>query len=495
VSLPAAEAGVRARTGSLTDVPFEQLLFDAFRARRTCALELRKRQIRKVVLLDHGAPVECVSNLKHESLGQFLTNREKISAAEFKDALAEAAARELRLGEVLLERELIEPGELADALRQNLAYKLLECFTWSDGEYRVEPWMPEPEDVPVIDTARVIFTGIAKFVPRERVSAALGPLLEHPLVATEQDLVDLEQLRMSPAQRQVLRTLRRPTDVHALFHEGAAPRDELTRTLYAASVMGLVSPADAAEGFVIEPAARAEATDEPGLVTVEVDTSELDEPEPWQLRDEVAQEYRELPERGPHDLLGVAPDADHEAVRARYRALCRRYAPDRFEHPALLPVAEMAAELLFAVAAAYEELSGRSPAAASARPSAPPRPVEPEPAEISPDPRRMAGEYARQARERMASGNFAAATGLLTLALRSDPANRTCRVELAYARFREMPERAAESLEELEGLLNAAPGNALAHLYAAEVSHAVENHDRAAAHFRAGCELWEQERA
>jgi hypothetical protein len=489
---------VQGRTGSLADVPFEQLLFEAFRARRTCALELRKRQIRKAILLDHGAPVECVSNLKHESLGQFLTNREKISAAEFKDALAEAAARQLRLGEVLLERDLIDVAELADALRQNLAYKLLECFTWSDGEYRVEPWMPEPEDAPAIDPARVIFTGIAKFVPRERVSAALGPLLEHPLVATEQDLVDLEQLRMSPAQRQVLRTLRRPTDVHALFHEGAAPRDELARTLYAASVMGLVAPADAAEGFVIESAGGsvAEATVEPELVTVEVDTSELDEPEPWQLRDEVAQEYRELPERSVHELLGVAPGADHDAVRARYRALCRRYAPDRFEHPALLPVAEMAAELLFAVAAAYEELCGRADGATRPRrPAAPPRPAEPEPAVISPDPRRMAGEYARQARERMASGNFAAATGLLTLALRSDPGNRTCRVELAYARFREMPERAAESLEELEGLLNAAPGNALAHLYAAEVSHAVDNHARAAAHFRAGCDLWEQERA
>ena len=232
----------------------------------------------------------------------------------------------------------------------------------------------------------------------------------------------------------------------------------------------------------------------------------FDAPEPWALRDEIAEEYREFEGRDPTDLFGLPDGASPPTVRERYRELCRRYAPDRFEHPALAPVAEMAAELLHATAVGYEALRGRTsvdtgteaptPTTDDRDEAAAPSPDRSaDAAELPPDPRRMAGQYARHARERMASGNFAAATGLLTLALRSDPGNRACRIELAYARFRERPECAGESLEELEGLLHAAPKNVLARLYAAEMSHAVDDFDRAADHFRAGCELWERERA
>ena len=491
-----------ARMGSLSETCFERLLFEAFLAERTCALEIRKRQIRKTLQIDRGAPIDCHSTLVSETLGQFLLGRDRISNAELKDCLSEAAARETRIDELLLERSLLTPEELADARRQNLAFKLLECFTWQEGEYRILPWLPEPGDVPAIDTARVVFTGICKFVPAERVNAALGPLLEHPLALTDQSRIALQDLRMTQTQGRLLRKLRQPTDPHALFQDEENPRDELGRTLYACSVMGMVAPLAPEVAALVEPVGFEEVREAEAISfedaceeeAIEVDTSTFDEPEPWALRDEIAAEYRDRRSRGPADLFGLDDEASPDALRGRYVELCRRYAPERFEHPTLLPVAEMAAELLHDVTGAYELLRGRDPQrdlaedvveeAAEARERTP----------IAPDPRRLAGEYARQARERMASGNYSAATGLLTLALAADPTNRTCRVELAYARFREFPERAAESLVELEGLLQAAPKNVLAHLYTAEVSHAVEDFERAATHFRAGCELWERER-
>ncbi|MBW2313594.1 MAG: hypothetical protein JRH10_05320 [Deltaproteobacteria bacterium] len=489
----------RSRTGSLAEHPFERLLFDAFLAERTCALVLRKRQIKKTILIDRGSPAECISTLGHETLGQFLLGRERISGAEFKDCLSEAASRQVRIGEILLERSLLQPDELADALRQNLAYKLLECFTWTDGEFKIEPWLPEPGDAPVVDSARVVFAGISKFVPPDRVAAALGTLLERPLAASAQSRIALGDLRLSPTQEQLLRKLRQPTDPHTLFHDGDTPRDELARMLYACSLMGLVAPVDSGLAALVEPPRREAVLEEDDeeMIAIEIDTSALDESEPWSLRDEIAAEYRDHQGKSPRDLFDLPAGASADSIRARYLELCGRYAPAQFQHSALAPAAEMAAELLHVATSAYEELSGRRTEPqtevdprARTTPAEPPKPVE-----ISPDPRRMAGEYARQARERMASGNFAAATGLLTLALRSDPANRTGRVELAYARFREFPDRAAESLQELEGLLQAAPKNALAHLYSAEVSHAVEDFDRASEHFRAGCALWESERA
>jgi hypothetical protein len=480
------------RSGSLRNRPFERLLFDVFLEERTLALVLRKRQIQKTLWIDGGAPVECVSNLRHETLGQFLVSRGRITNAEFKDCLTESASRQLRIGEVVLERRLLTPAELGEALRQNLAYKVLECFTWAEGEFRVEPWIPEVDDAPAIQTPRVVFTGITKFVPQDRVTAALGGILERPLVLAPQTRVALRDLRTSPMQEELIRTLRRPVDAHVLFQRAPAERDELARTLYACSVMGLVTIAAPSGGEASPDAAEARPAAE--AWTVEVDVSALDDETPWVLRDEVAEEYRELRDGSAAPLFGVEPGAKAALVRARYVELCRRYAPERFEVPELAPVAEMAAELLHAATSAYEQLRRRhSPAEAHApargAASAGASLHEPEPA---PDARGLAEEHGRQARERIAGGNFGAAAGLLTLALRSDPGNPSCRTLLAYARFRESPEHAEASLETLEEILIVAPDDVAAHLFAAEIAHSLEAHERAVAHFEQGCALWER---
>jgi hypothetical protein len=486
--------GDQPRSGSLRDVAFERLFHEAFRTQATFALRLQKRQIRKTLLLERGRPVECVSNLRHETLGQFLSNRGRIGNADFKDSLAEAAARQVRIGEVLLERGLLAPAELAEALRQNLAYKLLECFTWEEGDFRFEPWIPDVSDAPAINPARVAFTGITRFVPQCRVTAALGALLERPLVLAPGARELLGELRLSPVQERLVRRLRRTTDPHELFQDGATPRDELARTLYACSVLGLLAPAGRDEPPRRE--GEAGADDLP----VEIDLSELEAPGPGAaLCDEIRQEHRALVVQTAREFLGLPGGAPAARARERYLELCRRYAPERFEAPELACVAELAAELLHATTAAYEEVRGRRPAGAI---PAPESSGEPAAADLAPsraaddegallrDAEQLAGEYARQAQERMVSGNFGAASGLLALALRSAPDDPASRVQLAYSRFCESPAHAAESLEALERVLEAAPGNALAHLYAAEISHALEAFERAAAHFERGCELW-----
>jgi len=477
------------RSGSLRKHPFERLLFDAFLEERTLALVLRKRQIQKTLWIDGGAPVECGSNLRHETLGQFLVSRERITNAEFKDCLAEAAARERRIGDVLLERGLLTPGELGEALRQNLAYKVLECFTWSEGEFRVEPWLPEAEDAPAIQTPRVVFTGVTKFVPQERVAAALGALLERPLVLAPQTRVSLRDLRTTPMQEALIRTLRRPTDAHALFQREGDERDELARTLYACSVIELVTAAESPV-FQASGARGAAASAVELAVGLEVDV-EVEDETPWALRDEIAEEYRALCDGSAAASFGVEPGTEPAVVRARYVDLCRRYAPERFEVPELAPVAEMAAELLHAATTAYEQHRRRRPqpeARVSSAPSVAPSPA-PEPA---PDACGLAEAHVRQARERMAGGNFGAAAGLLTLALRSDPGNPSVRAELAYARFRESPENAAESLEALEEILTRTPDDAQAHLFAAEIAHGLDAHERAVKHFEHGLAAWER---
>ena len=62
----------RLREGSLETVPFSVLLHALALRGRTAMLSLERNQMRKTIVLDDGVPVDCRSNLVHETLGRFM---------------------------------------------------------------------------------------------------------------------------------------------------------------------------------------------------------------------------------------------------------------------------------------------------------------------------------------------------------------------------------------------------------------------------------------
>ena len=63
-------------------------------------------------------------------------------------------------------------------------------------------------------------------------------------------------------------------------------------------------------------------------------------------------------------------------------------------------------------------------------------------------------------------------------------------VSLAYARFREDPECAQQSLDELLALARAGYSSPLVYLYCAEICSSLGDSDAAETFFHTGCELW-----
>ena len=102
----------------------------------------------------------------------------------------------------------------------------------------------------------------------------------------------------------------------------------------------------------------------------------------------------------------------------------------------------------------------------------------------------LAVSYCQRGHELMDTGNFGAASDLFSLALASDPDQSAYAVELAYAHFRESESNAGQALSELERVLSQDPGCVQALLYAAEVTHAVGQLQRAESYFLRGCEVW-----
>ena len=73
--------------GSLGEVPYAQLLLALSRVGRTGVLELHRKPVEKRIIFEAGAPVDCRSNLVHETFSRFLVSLGKIDDEELRIAL------------------------------------------------------------------------------------------------------------------------------------------------------------------------------------------------------------------------------------------------------------------------------------------------------------------------------------------------------------------------------------------------------------------------
>ncbi|MFY9823609.1 MAG: DUF4388 domain-containing protein, partial [Thermoanaerobaculia bacterium] len=232
------------REGSLREVPFAALLLAHAQHRHTLVLEVRRRQVWKRILLEDGVPVDCRSNLAHETLGRYMVLEGKLGEEEFTASLSKSAARGVPLGEVLLENGLVSPVELFRILQQNLAKKLLDLFTWNEGALRWLEETPQSASSLKVKVPQLILTGVTRFAPQEEVDMAVGPLVGTRLVLNPRPPFSLDEIRLNPRQTQLAEALRPGRRMGELAEATGLPVDEITRLLYALCVLGVVVNAD-----------------------------------------------------------------------------------------------------------------------------------------------------------------------------------------------------------------------------------------------------------
>jgi len=483
------EALAEHREGSLAEVPFGAVLLAHALEERTLALEIQRRQVRKTILLEQGVPVECRSNLLRETFGEFLVGEGRITAFQCREALAEAATRGILIGAVLIEKELLDPLDLRGALQRNFGHKLLECFTWIDGEYRLFPELPETQVPTPVNVSRLVFNGLTRFTPPEKMYAWIGPLMRRPLSLNPDPPTPLTDIRLSAQQRQIVTHLRQTRYARDLLRQCTLPRDEVLRTLAALVVMGVVVirrramdrdpleteiAADLAEAMESEPERREQPQ------PAESEAVVLSAPDAQRLRNEIAVEHMAHSGQNAFEFLGIEANASEAEVRRRYVELMERYGPARFEAPALRGVRPMADDLLRATVNAYELVSNQQQRDIDPLPQRE-REITAAELERSMSSEHGTGEAAPGAEELLVDA--IPGTGLAGAAI-EEPADA---VESAYARFRESPDRAEQALEELACLERAG-----ARLYAAEICHSLGDFATARDQFRHGCALWAQ---
>ena len=477
------ETIARSRNGQLSSVPFP-LLLHAFAAhRRMAVLKLRRGQICKEIVLEDGVPVECLSNLVHETLGAVLVDRGTLDEATAHTCLRVATSRRMKLGELLVERGIVSSAELYRILQQNLARKLLDGFTWADGEYNVSFDVPEVDSPLRVNVAQLVVVGITRFTPKELIESSVTPLMTSKIALNPNPYYRTSEIRLSNGHRRVTEALQhKPQTAQELTATCDLHFDELQRLLCALAVIGHIVPAQQLNGATAA-AARTRRQQRPrGPATSPAEQRLTSE--------ELARLFLAHRNRDPFDLLGIDASAHIDAVEAAYISLAERLCPSRYagdEH-------DQASSVLLAVARSYAELSdpsGRTRAEDRRRRRRPETPTKelptPGPDGTKPLDSRIVYSDARQLME---TGDLQQAMDRLTEAVDMNPQNGTYRAELAWCHFKS--NTALNARPALDALIEATridPSCGLAHHYLGEIYRQFEHLEEAEASYRLAIQL------
>jgi hypothetical protein len=507
----------RLQGGSLQEVAIAPLFLAQAVHRTTGVLEIRRRQVWKKIVFEGGAPVDCRSNLVHETLGRYMVLEGKLGEEDFTASLGRAAARGVPLGEELLERGLVTPDDLFRILQANLAKKLLDLFTWREGEFHTveDEHLAAAESSLKIKVPQLILTGVTKLAPQDEVDMAVGPLVGQRLCLHPAPPIPLEEIRFSPKQSLLVEALRPGRRMGELAEAAGLSVDEISRLLYALLVLGVCVPesrmpkgvppaATASFPRPVPAAAPAPATPATSATTAAspppaavTPPAAADPAEIERRRNEVMQTFLVYKRQDAFDLLGAPEESTLAVIDQKFLELARRFAPWSFAGPELAGVEDKARDLFLAGAQAYGELTDaeRRNTLLFRR-----KTLRDERAKKAPSMHQIKTDLLdseaqfKKGKAAMEAGKHREAIMLLEFAVDCDPQNSLYAAELAWCRFESSSSAAPQAIRDLQETLRRDPNCGIAAYYAGEIERQVGNHDLAEAHLRRAMKLMSPDR-
>jgi len=481
------------REGNLEDVPFAVLLYALARAERSAKLAISRQPLVKEIVIENGVPVECRSNLAHETLSRFMQSGGLLDETTANECFSESCSRGVLFGDVLIEKGLISAEELRKVLQKNLAKKLLDGFSWHQGDYRLTDAPIRVDSTLKINVPQLIIFGVTRFATQDQVDSSIGDFIGKPLALHSEPFFSLNEIRMSPRQLAVSEALaKRPVRIDELASTTEIPYEDLTRILYAFSLIGVVMTVDQPprRERPVRPAppARPATTPSPEFQTTAA-TPAQSKPSPPakpadQRRDELMEMVLNYRRRDPFDLLGLDPDGFGREAHERFLNFAERFAPWSYSED----LAEDASRVFLAGARAYGDLLNPDRRQALIEKRHRPEQKRPGAAadsfRIETDLLDPEVQY-RKGRALMAEGNYREALEQIGYASDLDPQNGNYRAELAYCRYLFNPQTAGPiAISELAKALRIDPRAGLAYFYQGEILKAMDLIDEAREAYR-----------
>jgi tetratricopeptide (TPR) repeat protein len=374
---------------------------------------------------------------------------------------AYVAENGVKEGVALLDLGLLDPKSLFLALKEQVRARLVECFGWPRGTYRIERENTPPEGALPFraDLVALIQEGIETHWNAERVLSDLVTPMTQIAVPGRRLAAVAERLRRDPAVEALLAGL---DGTHTLWH--AMQRARTPRALAAAWVIDAMGALEYRAQDAQKP-----IQDEPDAEVEIVLTETVAKSPAAELQErgasaaagmnevlalEVSQKYVKLDEFDYYALLGIEQDAAPAAIKRAYHDAAKRYHPDALSRAGLdRETREKAGRVFTAIGKAHAVLSDpkrrRSYDASLASD------------ETDLDAERLAAAETnyRKGEILMKQGNFRGALDFLRPAVELWPEDATYQSSLGWALYKAPPSDPIRAREHLERAYALEPRN------------------------------------
>jgi tetratricopeptide (TPR) repeat protein len=323
--------------GRLEEMPLARLLLDLHRARFEGTLELRRERMQKTFLFQEGVPVFAESNLASETLGVQLMDAGKLSREDHARVSRHLAEKRCKEGKALLDLGLIEPKALFLALKDQVRQRIVDCFGWPQGNFRVMPSESVSREAQPFraDVFALVQEGIETHWAADRVLGDLAPRMQSRVTRTRRLSRLQDRLRSDESVEELIDALDGTRTLWRALQTARTPR-----ALAAAWVL------DAAGALAYGSESSDLAAGGSGERAIEILLSEQASPasaaspraapqarsqigaEDNALRAEIESRFAALDELDHYALLGVESQATTAAIRRAYHEAARRYHPD-----------------------------------------------------------------------------------------------------------------------------------------------------------------------
>jgi hypothetical protein len=235
---------------SVADVLVSEEVRRIRRERWSGVLALTREGSAKGIYFLDGDIAFAASTVEEDRLGANLVRVGRITAAEFRAAMAVAQAPGQQFGQALIAAGVLSPVELAAAVTGQVERIVFSVLRWTSGRLQRRGMdRALPADLLLdLSTPRLLLLGARVFPDPERLAEALGGP-SATLRRVGRAVFDYEGLPASPPERAVLAVCARATTLGELLRL-PHPRPQLLRAAYALVAGGMV---DALGGEIQRP--------------------------------------------------------------------------------------------------------------------------------------------------------------------------------------------------------------------------------------------------